>query len=240
MNTTIFIVFFIVIVVVYTGFMIFMNKKRKSQQAMLANTDFTAAFSDADRYLQNFIINEVPYLQKEMKGQSIEALTYANASYNNKDAIKDGIKDGLKGLATLGTVRFTTLQTPKYLVLNSGELHLFDTDTDGDISEHYVFNPTRLQESTIEEVPLTGNLKAFALQKGEHTKAYKLTLASKNGPMEVIIFSALVFTFASTAASPFSMNAEKWKEEIVIASDFLKKLGDQYPNLKVQIPLMPN
>lgn len=42
------------------------------------------------------------------------------------------MKNKLKGMATLGTVRFRSVHTPKYLVLSGDTLHLFDTDTDGD------------------------------------------------------------------------------------------------------------
>ena len=42
--------------------------------------------------------------------------------YGVASALKDGVKDKLKGMATLGAVRFTTVQTPKsvsYTHLNS-------------------------------------------------------------------------------------------------------------------------
>ena len=56
--------------------------------------------------------------------------------YGVGSALKDGVKDKLKGMATLGTVRFNTVQTPKYLVLSGNSLHLFDTDTEGEIDRH--------------------------------------------------------------------------------------------------------
>ena len=63
-----------------------------------------------------------------------------------KRQLKDGVKDKLKGMATLGAVRFTTVQTPKYLVLSGKNLHLFDTDTDGEIDRHFIFDAARLED----------------------------------------------------------------------------------------------
>jgi len=43
----------------------------------------------------------------------------------------------------------------------------------------------------------------------------------------------LLFTYANSNASAFSLNIQKNLEEIIIANDFLKKLGNKYSNLKV-------
>src|SRR4029079_13911890 len=101
---------------------------------------------------------------KQMEGYPIDAFNYASVEYSSKSAIKDGLKDGLKGLATLGSVRFTTVQTVKYLVLSGADLHLLDTDVDGVISNHIIFNADRLERSSIQELPQEGTMQAFAKQ----------------------------------------------------------------------------
>ena len=73
-----------------------------------------------------------------MGEEKIDAFNYASNEYGVASALKDGMKDKLKGMATLGTVRFNTVQTPKYLVLSGDNLHLFDTATDGEIDNHFV------------------------------------------------------------------------------------------------------
>ncbi|RZK54875.1 MAG: hypothetical protein EOO87_09320, partial [Pedobacter sp.] len=95
------------------------------------------------------------------------------------------------------------------------------------------FDATRLQASSIAEIPLEGMIKAFAKQKGDNIKAYRISLATDGSPIELIMFSALLFTYANVGASTFSLNVQKNIEEIVIANDFLKKLGEKYSNLKV-------
>ena len=84
------------------------------------------------------------------------------------------MKDKLKGMATLGTVRFNTVQTPKYLVLSGDNLHLFDTDTDGEIDNHFVFNQARLENSRLIAIPMEGQVQAQAQARG-NVKAYKLS-----------------------------------------------------------------
>ena len=90
-------------------------------------------------------------------------------------------------MATLGTVRFNTVQTPKYLVLSGNSLHLFDTDTEGEIDRHLVFNQSRLENSRLTEIPMEGQVKAQAQARGNNVKAYKLSLQTDDKPIELII-----------------------------------------------------
>lgn len=228
-------VIFIIVgmIAIYGGIFYFMQLKKKKQKELFLNTDFNAEMRNADTYKNKFLNSELAFIPKQMEGKTIDAFNYANINYTTKDSIKDGIKDGLKGMATLGTVKFHTVQTPKYLVLSGADLHLLDTNTEGEISNHLVFDATRLQASSIAEIPLEGMIKAFAKQKGENVKAFRISLATDGSPIELIMFSALLFTYANTGVSAFSLNAQKNLEEIVIANDFLKKLGAQYANLKV-------
>ena len=220
-------------IAIYGGIFYFMQLKKNKQKEMFLNTDFNAEMRNASTYKNNFLNGELAFIPKQMEGKAIDAFNYANIDYSTKDSIKDGIKDGLKGMATLGAVKFHTVQTPKYLILSGADLHLLDTDTEGEISNHLVFDATRLQASTITELPLEGMIKAFAKQKGDNVKAYRIALATDGSPIELIMFSALLFTYANAGASAFSLNVQKNLEEIIIANDFLKKLGDRYSNLKV-------
>lgn len=230
-STVIFII--VGMIAIYGGIFYFMQVKKKKQKEMFLNTDFNAEMRNADSYKSNFLNGELAFITKQMEGKTIDAFNYANIDYSTKSSIKDGIKDGLKGMATLGTVKFHTVQTPKYLILSGADLHLLDTDTEGEISNHLVFDAARLQASTITEMPLEGMIKAFASQKGDNVKAYKIALATDGGAIELIMFSALLFTYANSGASAFSLDAQKNVQEIIIANDFLKKLGERYANLKV-------
>ena len=155
----------------------FYTKNKISQQVQTVNsTDFKAEFANATLYKNQFLISELPFLKKAMEQSPIDAFNYANTEHNMVDALKDGVKDKLKGMATLGTVRFTTVATPKYLVLSGDKLHLFDTDTDGEIDKHLIFEPTQLKNSRLAVYPLEGQIKAQAQARGKNVKAYKLSL----------------------------------------------------------------
>ena len=61
---------------------------------------------------------EIESLEPNFMGEEkIDAFNYASNVYGVASALKDGMKDKLKGMATLGTVRFNTVQTPNYLSL---------------------------------------------------------------------------------------------------------------------------
>lgn len=236
MSTIFFIIGFMVLF--YGGVMYFMYAKKQKMKQTLQSTDFKSEFQRAETYKSNFLNGEYSYLKAQMNGKPIDAFNFANLEYSGAAAIKDGMKDSLKSMATLGTVRYHTVQTPKYLILSNDELHLLDTDTDGDISNHLVFDSQRLSQSSLIEIPQQGTTKAFAKQKGDDVKAYKISLATDDKPIELVLFSALIFTHVNTASNLLSMDMQKVVQENVVANDFLKKLGDKYPNLKVAVPIL--
>lgn len=223
----------VAVIALYMGYMFYMRRKNSQQAETVNNTDFKKEFANAEQYKKSFLASELPYLQEAMEQNKIDAFNYANSEYGTADAIKDGMKNKLKEMATLGAVKFDTVQTPKYLVLSEGNLHLFDTDTDGEIDQHLVFNQARLENSKLTELPLEGQIKAQAQARGNNVKAYRLSLQTDGKPIELLLYSCLIFTNIPEVPS----NPHKTVQAIVIANDFLKQLGDKYPNLKVSLPI---
>ena len=223
----------IIFIVLYAGYWYYVMNKNSQQAQVVNNTDFKAEFANAERYKNSVLTSELPFLQEEMKQEKIDAFNYASTEYGVGSALKDGVKDKLKGMATLGTVRFNTVQTPKYLVLSGNSLHLFDTDTEGEIDRHLVFNQSRLENSRLTEIPMEGQVKAQAQARGNNVKAYKLSLQTDDKPIELIIYSCLIFTNIPEIPT----DPQETVQAIVIGNDFLKQLGDRYPNLKVSLPI---
>ncbi len=166
----------IVCIILSLGYWFYTKSKISQQVQAVDNTDFKAEFANATQYKNQFLTSELPFLKKAMEQNPIDAFNYANTEHNMVDAFKDGMKDQLKGMATLGTVRFTTVATPKYLVLSGDKLHLFDTDTNGEIDKHLIFEPSQLKNSRLTVYPLEGQTKAQAQARGKNVKAYKLSL----------------------------------------------------------------
>lgn len=230
---TFYYILFIACIAFYMGYMFYV-KRRNAQQAEAVNkADFKTEFAKAADYRKNFLSTDLSFLQKAMGTDPVDAFNYASVEYGIGNVLKDGLKDKLKSAATLGTVRFTSVHTAKYLVLSGDNLHLLDTDTDGDIDRHLVFNRPRLENSRLTEYPLEGQVKAQAQARGNNVRAYKLSLQTDEKPLELIVYSCLIFTHIPEV----SANPQETVQAVVIANDFLKQLGDKYPNLKVQLPI---
>ncbi|WP_294481816.1 hypothetical protein [uncultured Bacteroides sp.] len=224
----------VIFIALYLAYWFYIKNKNSQQSQIVNNTDFKAEFANAERYKNSFLNSDLSFLKEAMGEEKIDAFNYASAEYGVTSALKDGMKDKLKGMATLGTVRFNTVQTPKYLALSGNNLHLFDTDTEGEIDQHFVFNQSRLENSRLIEIPMEGQVKAQAQARGNNVKAYKLSLQTDDKPIEFIIYSCLIFTNIPEIPT----NPQETVQAIVIANDFLKQLGDKYPNLKVAVPIL--
>lgn len=224
----------VIFIALYLVYWFYIKNKNSQVTQVVNSTDFKAEFSNAERYKNSFITTDLSFLQEAMGEEKIDAFNYASMEYGVASALKDGMKDKLKGMATLGTVRFNTVHTPKYLILSGGNLHLLDTDTDGEIDQHFVFTPSQLENSKLIEIPMEGQVKAQAQARGNNVKAYKLSLKTDDKPIEFIIYSCLIFTNIPEIPT----NPQETVQDIVVASDFLKQLGDKYPNLKVAVPIL--
>ena len=205
-----------------------MKNKNSKQAQVVNNTDFKAEFANAEQYKKLCLNSDLSFLKEAMGEEKIDAFNYASNEYGVASALKDGMKDKLKGMATLGTVRFNTVQTPKYLVLSGDNLHLFDTDTDGEIDNHFVFNQARLENSRLIAIPMEGQVQAQAQARGNNVKAYKLSLQTDEKPVELTIYSCLIFTNIPEIPT----DLQETIQDIIIGNDFLKQLGDKYPNFE--------
>ena len=236
----------IIFIVLYAGYWYYVKNKNSQQAQVVNNTDFKAEFANAERYKNSVLTSELPFLQEEMKQEKIDAFNYASTEYGVGSALKDGVKDKLKGMATLGTVRFNTVQTPKYFTLlhaivifaylpadNRFNQLLYTGRSNGEIDRHLVFNQSRLENSRLTEIPMEGQVKAQAQARGNNVKAYKLSLQTDDKPIELIIYSCLIFTNIPEIPT----DPQETVQAIVIGNDFLKQLGDRYPNLKVSLPI---
>ena len=103
----------------------------------------------------------------------------------------------------------------------------------GEIDNHFVFNQARLENSRLIAIPMEGQVQAQAQARGNNVKAYKLSLQTDEKPVELIIYSCLIFTNIPEIPT----DSQETIQDIIIGNDFLKQLGDKYPNLKVSLPI---
>ncbi len=218
-------------VIIYAGIFYYTMQRRKKLKAAFSNLDMRAEAANAEGYKNELIDREYAFLRKQMNGSPIDAFTIASIEYTAKSQAKDMAKDALKGLATLGTVKFTTVQTPKFLVLSGDDLHLFDTNTDGDIDKHLIFDKFRLQNSRIEEIALTSAQRMASKMTGFETKRYKFSLETDGKDITIMLFNMVMPDLSNGVGSAFS-GTENQVKKFVVGNYFLKKLGDKVPGLK--------
>lgn len=224
----------IFMVIAYVGIFFWWQIKKKKSKEAFDKLDMKKESSQAATYLNDLINNQYPQVKKQMKDVPIEAMTVARLEYTAGSQAKDIAKNTLKGLATLGTVRFQTVQTTKYLVLSGSDLHLLDTDTEGSITNHLVYNRQRLLNASIEEMPATSNRLSQTKYGDYLLKSYKLVLPGDDNKVNLLFYNGIVDVTNTAAVIALSNNADKQVKQFVAGNDFLEKLGEKNPNIKVK------
>ncbi len=223
-------------IAVYAGIFIWYRRKKQQSAAAFSQLNMQQEAGRAEHYKAEFLNGDFAFLKKHIKDNPIDAFTVATLDYGKGDMAKDVAKDALKSIATLGTVKYNTVQTPKYLVLSGSDLHLLDTNTDGDVDKHLIFDNFRLQNSTIEEMP-PAKVAAMRINYGDYSlKNYKVSLQTDGKEVKLVIPNGIVQAMVAqaSATSMLSNNVEKQVKEFVLGNYFLNKLGEKAPNLKVQ------
>ncbi len=232
--STFYIVIALVFVAVYIVFFMYMQNKRKKLVQAFADINIYNEMQHADQYKEDALRGDYAFIRSQLKGNPIDTFTVAAKQHTGKDMAKDVAKDTLKSMATLGTVRYTTVQTPKYLVLSGDELHLLDIDTDGDVDRHLIFDRSRLEASELEEIPLSKIQAAQAkgIGAGELLKSYKLSLQTESGFIILNLYNMMLAPVV-TPQEMFTQSGDKMVRNYVIGLDFLNRLGEKYRNLKI-------
>lgn len=220
-------------VAIYIGIFFWWKMKRNQSKAAFDKLDLRQEAANALNYQDELLNRQYAFIKKQMNGTPVEAFTVAKLEYTTKDQAKDIAKDALKSIATLGMVKFQTVQTPKYLVLSGDDLHLLDTDTDGEISKHLIFDKSRLQHSVITEMPVAKSTFAQAQYGNYVLKSYMIALETEGKTANILTYSGIVDTTAAGVANALSNNADMQVKQFVVGNYFLKKLGEKAPNLKV-------
>ncbi|WP_299781209.1 hypothetical protein [uncultured Formosa sp.] len=129
-------------IILSVGFLLMFYMMRRNKKH-INNEDLDKEILNADQYQRDFLDKDYAYIKGWMKNATIDAFTSASIPYTNADKAKDMGKDILKSAMTLGTVKYTTVETPAFVVLSEGKMHYFSTDVYGDLKEHLIFNSDR-------------------------------------------------------------------------------------------------
>ncbi|QXP61657.1 hypothetical protein [Olleya sp. HaHaR_3_96] len=202
--------------------MFYMMKKNKTH---ISNEDIDKEKLNIDQYQKELLDKDYSYIKKWMKNASIDAFTSASIPYTGIDKAKDVGKDLLKSALTLGTVKYTTVETPSFVTLSEGKMHYFSTDVDGDLKEHLIFNSDRLSHATVTLEPTK--------TKNVLGDKYLFTFDIDGQVSTIAIHNTLTFNagVSSMFGSSYSKTLTKNK---VVGDEFYTKISALYPNLKVK------
>lgn len=236
MPAEIFVIIGLVIAVYVAVFMFQKHKKEKIANA-LNSLNLDIEFANISSYHNELLYKDFAIVRKQYLGASIDAFMAAITDYSMKDQLKDTAKNSLKTLATAGMVKFHTVNTPKYLVIVGDELHLLDTDTDGKVSERFVFKKDSLLTASIEEL----NQKKDAQQKVfssiglKDLKKYMLKLNVADKTISLVFYDYLSAGVEENAglSALFTSNTKSIIRNKVVAKHFMKIMGERFSNLKV-------
>ncbi|NHN25592.1 hypothetical protein FIA58_007875 [Flavobacterium jejuense] len=219
-------------IVLSIGFfmMFYMMKKNKNH---VNNEDLEKERVYSDQYQKELLEKEYPYIKKWMKNASIDAFTSASIPYTGMDRAKDIGKDVLKSAMTLGTVKYTTVETPSFVVLSEGKMHYFSTDVEGDLKEHLIFNAERLNQAIVTLDVKKSSENATSKAKESMGNKYLFTFDIEGQKSTIAVHNTLIFNADIT--SMFGNNySNRLTKNQVVGEQFYTKISSLYPNLKAK------
>lgn len=230
MGSFLFIAIFIGLSVVYTLYM----KKRGEDQ--MKNIDYSKELQHVESNIKSFVNGDFSEIKTWMKDKPINAFTSASVPVTDTDNAKNMATDALKSVAwsAVGVkARYNRVDTLSYLVLSGEDLHYLDSDVDGNLMAHLVFNPSDLVNAKIKNA---GGKSVSIMMKDKSTEVYTLSLPSKDGAIEVNAHDGLDFQHKVGVGDMFGGKmVENTTKGKAVSEDFFKKLAEKYPNLKVNL-----
>mgnify|MGYP000461758693 CR=1 FL=1 len=142
------------------------------------------------------------------------------------------------GLITINREEFKQLRNAKVLLRAHGEppeTYMIARENNIEIIDATCPVVLRLQKRIKQEFLQDGNKEKQIIIYGKtgHAEVLGLVGQTDGKAIELILYSCLIFT--DIPETP--VDAKETVKAIVIANDFLKRLGDCYPNLKVALPI---
>lgn len=201
------------------------KKKMKQLNDSYNNLDLLEVTNKAKTYQKDLIESGYDFLLKNMDDDRVDAWTAGFLEHGVKDEVMDQATNLLKGMATLGTVRFKTVHTAKYLLISGKNVHLLDTDKEGEICTHLVFDENRMRNAKIQEIP---ELSKGATLGKFPLKYYKIIFETHKKSISIVVSNL----FSDINYTPTS-SIEDQIDNFGMGNYFLHILGQNFPNLKI-------
>lgn len=227
-------VLIVVLFLVIGGALTFFAMKYQKKQE--ANIDWNALRSNSESIKQDLLNREAPFLKNWMQGKNIDAFTSAAIPSNLGDLAGNVVKQQLRESLT-GSYKVQK-ESPAYMVLSGNEVHFFDTDLSGNVKEHLLLDAFSLKDASVE----AGGAKKemgldFSKLAGDQApKVINLKLSQREGGRILQAVDRLILQNSADMSGMLNgKNTEDMAKGRIIGEDFLKKLGEKYPNLKLSV-----
>ncbi len=213
--------------------MFIMNNKHKAAKAKI---DLNTERTKYDQYKKELLERDFSYINKWMNGKSIDAFTSASIPKSTSAKIKDFIDDGIKNvlLSTIG-LSFNREQTDCFWVLSGNDLHFLNTDMNGELDGHIVFDSFRIEKAAL---AYGGTLKPqvglYSKDSKEYLpKTYIITFDFGDFLLPMEIHDRLNYTVNSSNILNLENQLKSRLKYQVVGEKFISILQNNYPNLKM-------
>lgn len=220
----------VVLSAVYTLFMWWRGK------AKMAAVNYEEERAKVGASLEMLLSGDYAEVRRWMQGQPVDAFTAAGVPTTNKDHAANMAKDALRSTAwaAVGVKATTTrVETLCYFVLSGGQLHFLDSDVDGNLTTHVVFDEASLGAGSISG-PIA---KSAGLMASDQSRpVYTLSLPKDGQTIELWAEDGLaVFQKVGAAEAITGGHVRRSAQAKVVSEHFFMMLGQRYPNLKVEL-----
>lgn len=230
--------YMLIIPVIFIGlgiaYMVYMNKTNAQAQANFNRPEELANLEQTKTEILN---DELDYVKGWMNGEKIDALTSMRIPLGVKGHAKEIAKNAAKSMAWAAVgvkAKHQTVEIDQFAVLSDKELHLLFRDLEGDLKNHVIMDEKTLRNARLEKMESGMNstiergLGASMAAKGNNAHTLKYT-AEDGSEKFIDLYSHIIINNA------FGVNAQyKQLQANLLAEDFIVKLGEVYPNLKVR------
>ncbi len=229
--------YMLLIPVIFIGvgiaYMVYMNKTNAQAQANFNRPEELAKLEQTKNELMD---GEFDYVKEWMEGEKVDAITAMRIPLGVKGHAKEMAKNAAKSMAWAAVgvkAKYNTVEIDQFAVLSGNMLHLLFRDLEGELKNHLVIGPDTLKHARLEKVE---NSMDSAMKRGmgaslaaKAIDSYTLEYSEEGKDKFVDLYTHL------NISNTFGAEAQaKQLQANLVAENFITKLVEVYPNLKVR------
>lgn len=214
-------------------FSIYMNRKIKLAKTKI---DLDHERTKYELYKQELLAQDFSKLSQWMDGKAIDAFTSASVPQSTGSKVKEMVTDGVKYIAFSAVgIKRQRIETASYLVLSGNDLHYLDTDIDGDLDEHLIFDNFRIEKAKLE---FTGVLKETIglyskSSEKDLPKVHCITFMIDDKPLSLNMHDRLNYEPDTSHYFNLKKQVTTRAKYQVVGERFVQILQDKFPNLTI-------